>query len=165
MLLTLLTLAAIDLPPRPMKVEIIRDAITDRVGATASLSDGRNRLEVGCEPDDSRRVRVTLNSGRWLARGNFFTRARALTYRFDAEEPQRMMWEVEDRAATLDGRTRVAPFLQNLMVADRLVVRARDIEDNRFDMIFRLEGVRPAVEQVLAACGDTRLSGYVLGAP
>ena len=34
------------------------------------------------------------------------------------------------------------------------MIRARDIEDHPFDMTFRLVDVRPAVEQVLAACAS-----------
>jgi hypothetical protein len=39
-----------------------------------------------------------------------------------------------------------------MMSAERLVIRARDIEDRRVDMTFRLADVRPAIEQALAAC-------------
>ena len=53
----------------------------------------------------------------------------------------------------LDGE-RVADFLGHLRSARRLVIRARDIENRRFDMVFRLDGVEPALDHALTACAS-----------
>lgn len=159
MLFMALALAAVDPPPRPMDVEVIEDPITDDIRAYATVRDGGHRLVVSCDPAEYDGARVAVHSRRWLARGNLFTGDRPLTYRFDRLPPRRMMWDVEDRRALLTGESRVDPFLRDLLLAERLVVRARDVEYREFDMIFRLVDVRPAIEQALAACRDQRLPG------
>ena len=152
MLLVALALLAVDPPVRPMEVEVVRDAITDEVRAFATVRDGGNRLVVSCNPARFDGAQVTFHARRWLARGNVFTGERGITFRFDSLPPQRSMWDVEDRQARLSSRRRAESFLGHLMTAERVVIRARDIEDHIFDMAFRLQDVRPAVEQALAAC-------------
>ena len=67
-----------------------------------------------------------------------------------------MLWDVNDRRGTLSNHRRVQTFLQSLVTAEKLVIRARDSEDHPFDITFRLMDVRPAVEQVLRTCaGET----------
>jgi hypothetical protein len=152
MLLIALALVAMDPPARPMEVEVVRDAITDEVRAFATLRDDGNRLVVSCEPARFDGAQVTFHARRWLARGNVFTGERGVTFRFDSLPPQRSMWDVEDRRGRLSSRRRAESFLGHLMSAEQVVIRARDIEDRSFDMVFRLQDVRPAVEQALAAC-------------
>lgn len=147
-----LAVGVADPPPRPMSVEVIRDAITDAVRAFATVRDGRNRLVVACDPSRYAGTRVSFHADRWLARGNLFTGERPVVYRFDDLPPRRMMWDVNDRRGLLTGRSEVAAFLAALAGADRLVIRTRDIENHRMDLVFRLEGVQPALEQALAAC-------------
>ena len=152
MFLMALTLSAIEPPPRPMQVELVRDAITDNLRAYAIQRDRRNRLVVSCEPDRYDGARVTFHSERWLSRGNVFTGERPVIYRFDQGPPRRMLWDVNDRRGTLTSHQRVRTFLQSLVSAEKLVIRARDSENHPFDITFRLVDVRPAVEQVLQTC-------------
>jgi hypothetical protein len=152
MLLIALALAAVDPPVRPMEVEVVRDAITDEVRAYAILRDGGNRLVVSCDPAKYDGAQVSFHGRRWLARGNALTGERPVVFRFDSLPPQRSMWDVEDRRGRLSSRRRATSFLGHLMSAEQVVIRARDIEDRPFDMVFRLQEVRPAVEQALAAC-------------
>ena len=63
-----------------------------------------------------------------------------------------MLWDVNDRRGTLTSHQRVRTFLQSLVSAEKLVIRARDFENHPFDITFRLIDVRPAVEQVLRTC-------------
>lgn len=156
MMLVALALAALDTPVRPMDVEIVRDAITDQVRAFATIRDDGNRLVVSCEPAEHDGARVSFHARRWLARGNAFTGERPVVYRFDSLPPQRSMWDVEHRRGRLSGHRRAASFIGHLMNAEKLVIRARDIEENSFDLVFRLRDVRPAVEQALAACASAR---------
>ena len=151
MFLMALTLAAVEPPPRPMEVEVIRDAITDQVRAFATVHAGRDRLVVSCNPARYRGARISFHAAHWLARGNLFTGERPVVSRFDDLPPRRMMWDVNNRRGTLTG-ARVYNFLNHLVAADRLVIRTRDIENHRYDLTFRLLGVRPAVDQALAAC-------------
>jgi len=151
MFLMALTLAAVEPPPRPMEVEVIRDAITDQVRAFATVRAGRDRLVVSCDPARYRGVRVSFHAAHWLSRGNLFTGERPVVFRFDDLPPRRMMWDVDNRRGMLTG-SRVYNFLNHLVAADRLVIRTRDIENHRYDFTFRLLGVRPAVDQALAAC-------------
>lgn len=152
MFLMALSLAAVEPPPRPMEVEVIRDAITDEIRAYATLREDGHRLVVSCEPGRYRGARISVHSRRWLARGGPIAGDRRVTYRFDDHPPARTLWDVEDRRARIEGRAWVDSFLGYLAQSERLVIRARDIENRRFDMSFRLAGVRPALEHALAAC-------------
>ena len=152
MLLTALALLAVDLPVRPMEVEVVRDAITDDIRAYATLRDDGNLLVVSCDPARFDGARISVHATRWFGRGNVFSGERGVTYRFDDLPPQRSGWDIEDRRARLKGDRRARSFLGHLMASEQLVIRARDIEDHVFDMTFRLQDVRPAVEQALAAC-------------
>ena len=162
MFLMALILAAQALPPEPMKVEVFRDAITDKVSAFASLRDGDARLVVGCDEagDD---VRVTVHTDRWLVRGALFYGYRSFTYRFDQNRPRRILWIPEDQSATLERRRRIVPFLRELASAEKLVVRMRDVEDRWFDTTFRLENVGPALQDVISACQREDLAQQVFG--
>jgi hypothetical protein len=162
MFLMALALAAQDLPPQPMTVEVNQDPITDRISAFATLRDGDARLVVGCDKagDD---LRITVHTDRWLVRGALFYGYRNFTYRFDRNRPRKQLWIPNDRSATLERRRRIVPFLRQLATAERLVVRMRDVEDRWFDTTFRLQNVRPALDQVMAACGRQDISGRVLG--
>ena len=154
MLLFALMLAAGEPPPRPMTVEVVRDPITDAVRAHAVVREDGNRLMVICDPAEHDGPRISVHSRRWFSRGHLFSGDRPLIYRFDNQRPHRMMWDIKDRRATLSRGRRVAAFLRDLETAQRLVIRGRDIENRRFDMIFRLKDVGPAVAQALAACGE-----------
>lgn len=150
----MLTLAAIVLAAeavRPMTVEIRQDPISDEIRASAIIREDGNRLMVTCQTVDEE-ARISFHSRLWLARGHFLSGKRRITYRFDREPPMRSFWEVGDRRATLSDGRRVANFIQGLYSADRLVIRARDIENRPFNAIFRIKGARPAIEQALATC-------------
>jgi hypothetical protein len=149
-----LALTSIEPPVRPMTVEVIRDPITDHVRAYATVRERRDRLVVHCEPSEYDGPRISFHSERWLLRGNLFTGERPVIYRFDDREPRRTLWDVNNRRGLLTGRRRVETFLANLMTAEKLVIRTRDIEQHQLDMTFRLKDVRPAVEQALAACEE-----------
>ncbi len=156
MLLIALMLAASEPPPHPMTVEVVRDPITDAVRAHAIVRDDGNRLMVTCDPAEHDGPRISVHSRRWFGRGHLFSGNRPLIYRFDGQTPRRMMWDISGRRATLSRSSRVTDFLLGLESAERLVIRARDMENRRFDMIFRLKDVGPALGQALAACaGDS----------
>ena len=151
--------------PRPMTVETVRDPITDDLRVQATLRDQDRRLTLACDPHDFEFIRVTFTSNRWLVRGNFITRERALIYRFDDNRPVRLIWIVKDREARLAGRTRVGAFLQGFVDADEVVFRTRDVESNRILLRFRIVGAREAVDQLLRQCGELDLRARVLNAP
>ena len=154
MFLMALTLAVAEPPPRPVALEVIRDPITDQVRAFATVRAGRDRLVVSCDPAEYAGPRVSFHAAHWLARGNLFTGERPVVHRFDDLPARRMMWDVNNRRGRLGG-SRAAAFLNNLVVADKLVIRTRDIENHRYDMTFRLVGARWAVDQALAACASS----------
>lgn len=154
MLFMALALSAIEPPPRPMEVEVVRDPITDEIRAYATVREGGNRLVVSCAPADYDGPRITFHSRRWLARGNMFTGERRITYRFDDLPPVRWTWDVEHRRGRIGDDDKVNAFLRDLMTAERLVIRVRDIEYHVYDLTFRLVDVRPAVERALAACAE-----------
>ena len=70
---------------------------------------------------------------------------------------------MRDRGARLAGRKRVTEFLRGLIEAERLLFRTRDIEDRPVDISFRIVGARPAVEQLLDACGERRMRRRLFG--
>ena len=152
MFLLALTLIASEPPPRPATVEVVRDPITDEIRAYATVRDDGNRLVVSCAPADYQGARITFHSRRWLARGHFLSGDRPLIYRFDQQPPRRMLWDIDDRHGTLTRPVRVAAFLAGLQSARRLVIRTRDLENRRLDLVFRLNDVAPAVERAMAAC-------------
>lgn len=149
-----LALAAAD-APAPMAVEVVTDVITDQVRAFATVRADGHRVVVSCDPSRYEGLRISVHSRRWLARGNLFTGERPLIHRFDRGSARRGMWDVESRSATLMGEARKQSFLAQLETASRLAIRARDIENHRFDMVFPLLGVRPALERVRAACATS----------
>ncbi len=152
--------------PRAMTVETTRDTITDELRVSAILRDAaQQRLTLTCDPHDHEFIRVTFTSMRWLVRGNFITRERALIYRFDDLPARRRIWLVKDREARLGGRERVTEFLRELIGARELVFRTRDVESNRIELRFRIVGARAAVQQLLEACGETILRDRWFGPP
>jgi hypothetical protein len=166
MLLIALALAAIEPPPpRPMTVEVVRDAINDRIRANANLYDAGQRLTLACDPARYDGVRVTVTSNNWLSRGFILTSERPLLYRFDDEPLRRLIWVVHDRTAQLAGRKRVTQFIRQMIGAERLVFRTRDVEEHRLDLTFRLIGARVAVDQLLDVCGESRVRTELFGPP
>lgn len=161
MFLVALALAAQALPPQPMTVDSFQDAITDRISAYATIRDGDARLVVGCDRagDD---IKITVHTDRWLVRGALFYGMRNFTYRFDRNRPRRQLWIPEDRSARLVKERRILPFLRQLVESERVVVRMRDVEDHWFDTTFRLENVRPALEQMFQACRRPDIAARVL---
>jgi len=151
--------------PRPMPVETVRDPITDDVRVQATLRDQDRRLTLACDPHDFEFIRVTFTSNRWLVRGNFLTRERALICRFDDAPPVRLIWIVKDREARLAGRRRVGEFLRQFIDADEVVFSTRDVETNRILLRFRIVGARQAVDQLLRQCGENELHDRIFNAP
>jgi hypothetical protein len=156
---------ALEPPARPMEIAIVRDAITDRLRATAILRGEGERIEIRCESPDWGDVSVRYHSRRWLARGNVLTGQQPLIYRFDGQRPVRRLWHVHDRTASFDDRGRLVLFLRSLMGARRLVIRARDIENHRFDSIFTIGESAAAITQLLQTCGSRRLNPRILPQP
>jgi hypothetical protein len=152
--------------PRPMTVEVTRDPINDRVSATATLYDARNRLDIACDPGRYDGLRVSFTSIYWLARGNVLTGQRSVTYRFDDQRPRRLYWHVESRSARIgDSRNRARPFIREMVSAERVVLRTRDVEERPIDLTFRINGARPAIAQLLDACGEDALKDRLFGGP
>lgn len=152
MFLMALALSASILPPQPMQAQVVRDPITDELRAYAILREEGNTLVVSCRGGEADEPRVSVHTRHWFAPGNIWSGDRRVTYRFDDQPPRRSMWDIEDRRALLASETRVAHFLQGLAAAERLVIRARDVENRRFDLHFRVRNAGPAVQQALAAC-------------
>ena len=155
MFLVALAITALQPPPQPAEVDIIRDPITDRVRAYATVRDDGHRVVVSCDPSEYSGARVTVHSRRWLERGNALTGERAMTYRFDEMAPQRTNWDIKDRHGRIMSRGRAVRFINTLADAEQLVIRTRDVEHHEFDMIFRLRDVRTALVQALAACSGS----------
>jgi hypothetical protein len=165
MFLIALALASVQAEPapRPMTVEIVRDAINDRLRATATLRANGERIEIRCEASDWGDVSVQYHSRRWIARGNFLSGQQPVTYRFDDHAPSRRLWHVRDRVASFDDRNRVIAFVAALMGARRLVLRTRDIENRSFDAIFPIGETQPAIVELLHTCGSSRINPHIIG--
>jgi hypothetical protein len=167
MVLIALTLAALQPAaapaPPPVDVTIARDAMTDRLRATAILRGEGERIEIRCESPDWGDVSVRYHSRRWLARGNVLTGQLPVTYRFDEQRPRRKLWHVSDRTASFDDRGRLVAFLRAMMGARRLVLRTRDIENHTFDSVFAIGESTGAIAQLLQTCGSRRLNRRVIG--
>jgi hypothetical protein len=150
-------------PPLPMEVEVVRDPITDRVSASATLIDRTHKLAVSCDADDYDGIRVTFSTRHWMAGDSFLSRERPMLYRFDDQPPQRRIWLMRDRGAVLRADDRVTQFLQGLIHSEKLVIRSRDIEDHRLDLHFRIVGAEPAVAELLRVCGEDRMRRDLFG--
>ena len=149
--------------PEPMTVEVVRDAITDRLIATATLRAAGERIELRCRPSERGELSIRYRSRRWIARGNFLSGEQPVIYRFDDRAPVRGLWHVAERTASLSGQNRVIAFVDALMTSRRLVLRTRDIENRTFDAIFPLGVTRPAIVELLHSCGSPRLNAAILG--
>jgi hypothetical protein len=164
-----LALVAADEPPaaivpRPMTVEVSRDPMNDRVSATATLRDAGNRLDISCDPGRYDGMRVSFTSMYWLARGNVLTGERSVSYRFDDQRPRRLYWHVESRSGRIgDSRNRARPFIREMVSAERVVLRTRDVSERPIDITFRIVGARPAIAQLLDACGEDELKDRLFG--
>jgi hypothetical protein len=149
--------------PQPMTVEVVRDAINDRLRATATLRVDGERIEIRCREPDWGDVSVQYHSRHWIARGNFFSGQEPVTYRFDDHAPIRRLWRVHDRTARFDDRGRVIAFVGALMGARQLVLRTRDIENHSFDAIFPIGETQPAIVELLHTCGSHRINPALIG--
>jgi len=156
--------AYVEPPPQPMTVEVVRDAINDRLRATAILRANGERIEIRCRAPDWGDVSVQYHSRRWIARGNVFSGLQPVTYRFDDHAPVRRLWHVRDRTASFDNRGRVLSFVGALMDSRRLVLRTRDIENRTFDAVFPIGETRPAIIELLHTCGSRRINPRLIGA-
>lgn len=148
---------AFDPVPRPMAVEIERDKITDGVRALAVARTWNGRLTIGCDQTRYKGVRVTVSGRDWLRGENYFTRRLLLYHRFDRAPAHRRAWITDDRTAYLHPSSHVLPFLSWVILANRLTIRTRDIEDRESDLVFPIAGSREAINQVLYACGEEGL--------
>jgi hypothetical protein len=149
--------------PQPMTVEVARDAINDRMRATATLRANGERIEIRCREPDWGDVSVEYHSRRWIARGNFLSGLQPVTYRFDEHAATRRLWHVRDRVASFDDRGRVIAFVGALMSAHRLVLRTRDIENRTFDAIFPIGETQTAIVELLHTCGSRRINPPIIG--
>jgi hypothetical protein len=149
-------------PAPPVELSIVRDAITDRLRATATLRGAGERIVIRCESPDWGDVSVEYHSRRWLARGNIITGQNPVTYRFDDQRPVRRLWHVNDRRASFDDRGRLVAFLRAMMGSRRLVIRTRDIENHRFDSVFTIGESTNAITQLLQTCGSRRLNPRII---
>ncbi|HEX8213927.1 MAG TPA: hypothetical protein VF582_00480 [Allosphingosinicella sp.] len=147
-----LVLTPLELQPRPMYVEIERDAITDALSAFAIARAHNGRLFIGCDPDRYRGIRVSFRSQSWLAEEGILARTRGMTYRFDQTIPVRARWDIDNDTATLRPWADVPVFVSWLVISRRLVIRSKDIEDRERDLVFSLEGGRPAIDKMLEVC-------------
>lgn len=140
--------------PRPMAVTVTRDAITDAVSAVATLYDRSQRLDISCAPSRYRGYRISLHATQWLGRGDLITGERPIIYRFDDQEPRNRIWLIRDRRALLNRQRPVRTFIDSLRTARQLTFRARDVEEHRLDIRFRLEGAATAIAALETACAD-----------
>jgi len=149
-------------PAPPLQLSIVRDPITDRLRATATLRSEGERIVIRCESPDWGDVSVEYHSRRWLARGNILTGQNPIIYRFDQQRRVRRLWYINDRTASFDDRGRLVSFLRAMMGARRLVIRARDIENHRFDAVFPIGESTSAITQLLQTCGSRRLNPRII---
>jgi hypothetical protein len=158
-------LAAAEAEPaaQPMTIEVVRDAITDRIRATATLRANGERIEIRCREPDWGDLSVEYHSRRWIARGNFLSGLQPVTTRFDDHAPLRRLWHVRDRVASFDDRGRVIAFVGALMRAHRLVLRTRDIENRSFDAVFPIGETQSAIVELLHSCGSKRTNLPLIG--
>lgn len=138
----------------PMTVEVNRDRLTEQVSAVATLRTGDNRLELGCTPNQPRRIWVRLRSNRWFREGNPFNGNIVFRHRFDDRPARSLTWSVRERTAMLVGRSRVERFVLELADARQIIIRARGPERRRYDLVFEIAGARQAMSRALEACND-----------
>jgi len=168
MILIALALAASQAPAEPptappLEIEVVRDAITDRQRATATLRGNGERIVISCAAPNWGDINIAYHSRRWLARGNFFTGHQPITYRFDDQQSRRRLWHVRNRTANFDDRGRAISFLRELMGARRLVLRTRDIENRTFDSVFEIGESTSAITALLNTCGSRRFNRRIIG--
>jgi hypothetical protein len=149
-------------PPGRTTLEISSDPIDDSVRAFVVYRAGEARLTVGCNRDRFDGVRVRLSDSGWFSPRFLFTRR--VRYRFDSAPARSGLWRTGDGGVHLDGGSQSRSFVRWLAASQRVALRARDVEDRRREFVFATGGSRPLIEQMLDACGATRLREEIGGA-
>ena len=140
-------------PSQPATLEVERDAITDRVSAAAVVRAPEGRLVIGCDPEEYPGLRITVHSTRgWFARPEFVSRSRRFTFRFDRARPVRLTWETERRTAWIDSRRVTSAMIARARAAQRLAIRAKDVEGREMNFLFDMAGTRPLIDQAVGIC-------------
>ena len=134
-------------------LEVERDPITDRVSAVAVVRSPEGRLVIGCDPQEYDGLRVSVHSTRgWFARPEFVSRARHFTFRFDRARPVRVTWETDRRTAWVGSRRVASAMIVRARAAQRLAIRAKDVEGRQMDFVFDMAGARPLIDQAVGIC-------------
>ncbi len=153
----LFTQTVVDVPSGaangPAHIEVEQDPITDTVSTFAVAQAENGRLSIGCDPDRFEGIRIALQGRGWFGGENQFTDRLWVKYRFDGAPPQRSRWGTERGSAYLGRQEEVQTFLAWISAADRISIRAKDVENRETDFIFALDDARPAVSRMIEACG------------
>lgn len=138
------------------------DPVTDVETTWAVMGEGDRYLAIGCnlgENSEDEDVYVRVETPEFLgsASGGDLIGGRQLTYRFDDGEPVTELWDYFDHGA-LQYRTRlVRPFVESLLTAENLVLRAYDYRARPFDISFDIDDKSGVIRAVLDECGDDNM--------
>lgn len=138
--------------PGRTTVDIWRDPLDDSVRAFAVFRVEGGRLTIGCNRDDWRGVRIMLADRGWFAPSQWRGR-RPVRYRFDDGRARTSIWRTDEGFAYTQSRRNVRSFLQWMVGAQRVSMRATDVENREREFVFQVAGARGPLTQVLQACG------------
>jgi hypothetical protein len=143
-------------------IAIDKDPVTDKARVHAMLAATNGTLSIGCDLGEDSKIRIVLDPDERLETGNDLTGDKLFTVRFDELKAATVMWHVRDSnfAYTRD-RVYVRPFLEQLLAARRLIIRADRSDGQNIDMSFEVREAAAALRVVADRCGDPKLRGIV----
>ncbi|HEU4958976.1 MAG TPA: hypothetical protein VFT56_01095 [Sphingomonas sp.] len=160
----LLPLIAIGLVPqassvtRPVHVVQQADAMTDDkiIAAVAETLKGDQAISVVCSPADQY-LQVVFQTPDYLGADPHWNR-QEISYRFDRRPAVTATWNMERHAAHLENTKLVTAFIREMMSAKRILLRVTDYSGEDHDYSFDLTQAKPAIAEVVRACGDTKVA-------
>lgn len=137
------------------KLTIISDPITDESRTIAVASGTGGNLAIKCDTPGANSVYVHFISGEYLGEGR--NRNRALTHRFNEEQPVTQDWGYDGRSAILTPDRAVDAFNTNLATASKLALRGTTFEYHQVTAVFELSpaDTREALKRVYEGCQDS----------
>lgn len=131
------------------------DAITDEGRAGAGVFNDDGAFMIKCDAPGPGSVYISFRPTQFLGRSIERRDLRAVTYRFDSNEPvtSGRAWSYTDTSTLLTEN--VTDFAKRMQSAGRIVMRAETYRFAQVTAVFDLTGADEVVRRVYAACGDT----------
>lgn len=147
-------LAAVALQAATVRTVDQLDALTDATTVAAIVSNGTDRITLGCVGKE-REIVGYITTSAYL----FNRRAGQVSYRFDAQKPADELWTQEEHRAEIGSTIDILAFASRLARAQRLLLRFYETTAGQVDVVFDLDGSGGALRAALGKVTDSCLTG------